>query len=304
MIPVTGVLITLVGGVICAIIAAFIYAYAVRYIPFVYITFFATLAFGAAMGFVVGMLARVGKLRNRPVMLALTAVVALVGLYFAWVFWVKATLNQVPDGERVATSTLITSPAILWEIITVLNENGTWSLKSSEPVHGILLTIVWLIEAGVILGLGMLVSAGTVSDEMFCETCNRWTPSAQQIRRTVPADSAIARQRLEARDFKYIMGLAPDPEGSRAWWSFSYRRCEGCDNLHALSLTQNTIVVDDKGNTSTKTVPIVDKLLITSQEAQAILAATSAPPPPPQPDATAKWRKPPSSEKEPPIPLE
>jgi hypothetical protein len=303
MIPVTGVLLTLLGGVAVAVVGAIVYAYAVRYIPFVYITFFCTIAFGALIGFVMGLLARAGRLRNRLVTLVLMLAVTLIAYYFAWLFWVRATLNQIPDASRIPTSALVTSPALLWDIITTLNEAGTWSLRSSSPVSGWFLTLIWFAEAAMIFGLALLTAAGTVSDDMFCETCNRWVPGGTQIRRTVPADPITARQRLEARDFNYMNTLAADPEGSQRWWSFNHRRCETCENLQALSLIESAIVTDEKGNTSTKTNVIVDKLLLTPQEAQALLALAAAPPPPASPDPTAKWRSPPKPPP-PPIPLE
>jgi hypothetical protein len=241
-------------------------------------------ALGGMVGYVVGSLARFGKVRNLAVTFVIVAIVTLIAYYFAWVFWIKATLARAMQGEGVPAMDLITAPGLMWEIIGDINKNGTWSLKRSEPVSGWFLTLIWLAEAVIIFGTAFVGAAASVGDAMYCETCDRWTPLGTQIRRTAPGDPATARQRLEAHDFAWIDTLPPDPEGSNAWWSFTHRRCPTCENLHSLSLIQTAMTADNKGNITTTTTKVVDSLLITPQEAQALLAAASpAPPAPPAP---------------------
>ena len=283
MIPISGVLLTLIGGLVVAVLGGIVYAYAVRWIRFIYIRALSTIAFGGLVGFVTGKLARAGKLRNVKVTLVLVAIVTLVGYYFAWMFWIAALHDDI------STMRLLVSPRAVWDVIGLINEVGTWSMKRSDPVNGTALTVVWLIEAGLIFGFAMFGATGALGGDMYCETCERWTPGGDNFRRTATADPATARQRLEAHDFAWIDTLPPVPDQTSSWWTFSHRRCPSCENLHSLSVIETAIATDNKGNTQTKTTKIVNELLITPQEAQALLAAASPPPvaPPPVPPPPA-----------------
>ena len=281
MIPISGLVITLVGGLTVGVVGAIAYAYLVRWIPILYLRVLLPVALGALIGFVVGRLARAGRLRNKAITLALVLLVTLIAYYFTWVFWIKATFDRFVEGHDLTVRWLITSPRMLWTAISFLNETGTWSFKRSDPVSGWFLGLIWLIEAGVIFVLALGTWTATAGDDVYCETCDKWAPDGAAIRRTVPGDPATARQRLAAHDFAYLDTLPADSETSSHWWSFNYRRCPGCDNLHALSLIETRITTDSKGNTSTKTTKIVDKLLLSPQEAQRLAAGPPAPPPAP-----------------------
>jgi lysylphosphatidylglycerol synthetase-like protein (DUF2156 family) len=276
MIPIPGVVMTLVGGFVVGIIGALVYAYAVRWVPFIYVRFFCTLAFGFAVGFVTGKIARAGKIRNPTITVLLVAIVTLVAYYFAWVFWIKATLDQAFDKQTIPVADIISSPRLLWAMVGAANESGTWSMKRSDPVSGMALTAVWLIEAAIIFGTALFAGAAAVGGDMYCETCDRWTPAGTNLRRTVPGDPEAARRRLEAHDFAYIGTLPTAGEHLRTWWTFSHRRCPTCENLHSLSLSQTSLTTDDKGDVSTKINMIVDGLLMTPQEAQALLSAAES----------------------------
>src|SRR5688572_4052988 len=165
MIPIGGLLLTLAGGLVVGVVGAIAYAYLLRWIPIIYLCILLPLALGGLIGFVVGLLARAGRLRNNAITLALVVLVTLVAYYVAWVFWIKATL-----GERLSAGMLIRSPEILWRAISILNETGTWSFKRSDPVNGLFLSLIWLTEAVVIFGTAIVAWSATAGDDVYCET--------------------------------------------------------------------------------------------------------------------------------------
>ena len=287
--PIVSILIAGLGGVLAGIVAAFVYAYAIEYIPFVKLRFLGTLGFGALVGGVTSVIARAGKVRSGPVVLALVGVCTLAAFYFAWVFWINAVVARY-GGPSVTTSigALITSPEHLWDWIQDLNQYGTWSLGSSssssrrsssssasENVSGTMLTIIWLIEAAGIFTMAFVVAVPMLKAQMFCEKCRRWCGTPITLRRTQPGDPATTQQTLEAHDLTYLASLPPSTGGQ--FWDIQLHSCPGCRELNGLSIKQTTQAVDKKGKvTGTSSKTIIDKLLIDRAEADYIRAPGSA----------------------------
>ncbi len=64
-----GPILMILFGLAGAVAGGAIYGYLIFYIPFIYLNFFITLGFGALVGYLVGMGAKIGKIRNVPVTL-------------------------------------------------------------------------------------------------------------------------------------------------------------------------------------------------------------------------------------------
>src|SRR4051812_9016157 len=63
-VTVTGLAAGLFGGLFVGFVLAFIYAYLIAYIPFIYLNILCTLGYVFALGCVVGLLLKSGKMRN------------------------------------------------------------------------------------------------------------------------------------------------------------------------------------------------------------------------------------------------
>jgi len=282
--PIASILIAAIGGIIAGIVAALVYAYAIEYIPFVKLRFLGTLGFGALVGGVTAMIARAGKVRSVPVVLALVGVCTLAAVYFSWVFWVKAVFDRYTD-VHLSHIDLITSPKEFLSIIGFLNDNGTWSLGSSrssssssapqENVSGTMLTIIWVIEGAAIFVMAFVVAVPMLKSQMFCEKCHRWSGKAISLRRTEPGDAIAAKETLEAHDLSYVASLPPASGGQ--FWDFQLFSCSSCRDLNGLSIIETTQTVDKKGKVvANKTKLLVDKLLIDKAEADFIRAPGSS----------------------------
>lgn len=166
-------------------ILALIYTYLIWYIPFVYINLFITIGFGFAVGLVVNLLViKLGKVRNTTLAVIFGLIAGSIALYFSWVIWVDLVFNA---GESYGTSRIgITTsnikffqvvelalhPKELFSIITEINSVGTWGFRSTA-VSGLFLTVIWIIEALIILVLSFLLPLGQ-SSTPFCELNNTW----------------------------------------------------------------------------------------------------------------------------------
>jgi hypothetical protein len=281
--PVPAIAIAAVGGLVAGVILAVIYTYIIQYVPFIKLRFLATLGFGAAVGAVTAAIAKAGRVRSMAILLAVVAVVTLVAYYFCWVYWTKVTFDRAlanEPGYNLTLGRLITHPKILWNAVEIVYENGTWaaSQHDKESTKGTFLGIIWLVEALTIFAMSFIAAAATFGKDMFCEDCRRWCGKARTIRSIAPGDANRARQSLEAHDFSYLNSLSTNPDAGH-FWTLEHQRCGVCDRLHALSVVENKVTLDKKGKVTGKTAKrIIDRLLITPEEVQA-LAGPPAPPP-------------------------
>jgi len=156
----------MLGLPISAILAA-IYAYIVVYCPvvgYVNVLFLAGYVYGPAVS--ISWLASLGKCRNGKILFVLGCLAGLVGLYFSWLFSLKALAGErLPMADLLG---LIISPGAFWELIVDINREGWWGPS------GIFQWALCAIEAiAFVFGVG-LVAAGSIDREVFCEDCGKW----------------------------------------------------------------------------------------------------------------------------------
>lgn len=172
-VPSAGIFVTLLVILIGVPILSFVYAYANKYCPFIYINFLITAGFGFALGWIISFASGIGKVRSPKFATLMGFVAALLGLYLSWVVWTASILGS-PDMSFVENiMALLTSPADLWASMKYINEYGTWSLRGGEAVSGTFLTVIWIIEALIILILPLLI-ASMKSKQPFCEVGDKW----------------------------------------------------------------------------------------------------------------------------------
>ena len=104
-VPIGGAIATMFVATAMAIVGGILYAYAFHWIPFVYINFLITLAYGIAIGAAVSIMAKRGKIRNNLFLQVAAVVAALIGLYFYWAAYLWALLGVTrlacsPFGHR------------------------------------------------------------------------------------------------------------------------------------------------------------------------------------------------------------
>ncbi len=186
-------------------IAALAYTYLVWYIPFIYINFFITAGLGLLTGISISYLAvRLGKVRNTKIAILFGVLGGFIALYFSWVVWVDLVFNASDSygtsrvGITVSNTKmdelihLLTNPSILFELIGEINSVGTWGIRSAT-VSGTFLSIIWIIEALIVLVLSVIFPLGAAK-KPFCELHNKWFEE-----NTLPAFNFI-------EDYKQLIG--------------------------------------------------------------------------------------------------
>ena len=263
----------LLGGGVLGMAAAAslsaVYSYGVNWIPWIYVTFLLTAGFGFAIGWAVYFAAKKGKVRNNGVVAAVGLLCGLLGVYYAWAF----------DMVARAGAPFTMDPLVLWDYVLEFNTNGAWAIgrHAKENVTGIFLWIVWLVEAGVIMGLATFMPYHMLSESVFCETCDQWTKEEEDVRRLSieKADTAVAR--ALAGDLAALTSIPAAELGAPAYLRLDLKTCENCDQSNYLSVVSVTTTTNKKGEESTNTNTLVQHLLIGPADVLHVREAGAAP---------------------------
>jgi len=256
----SGLLLSSVAGACCALALGFGYTWAIAWIPFVYVNFLLALGLGGAVGFLVGRAATAGNLRN-------TFVIALLGLAWGVVAWYVAWAADARARQFEDAPWFLWQPDLLWAYATYCYENGTWGLgRGGGTVSGIPLGIVWLIEAGMVVGCAMFMALGASLSQTFCERCGRWIETQQGVRKLSLQDAnQDAVERLLAGELSVAADLPRAGDGE-PHLRLDLTCCPTCSESNYLTLERVTYETDDKGNVSEKTETAVDRLAIAPRD--------------------------------------
>ena len=273
-----GVLLLLCVGILAAGLLAFIYVYAVWYIPFIYINFLLTLVFGFLLGVVLAQLVRTGKLRNPALVTGLATGVALAACYVQWALYLTLVLNTTSVeslGRRASVAhtsfsadvmmSILLHPGSIVEAMSELASSGSWSLMGVTP-SGIFLYLIWLVEAAIIVVAAVML-ARIQSTEPFSETANEWAEEEElPVLIAHINDPAATKMSLEAGDFS---ALRPASEDAEKMFARLKLHCAPNDTDCAfLSLENVKVSFDDKGKKSEATTNVVEYLRVSAQRCQ------------------------------------
>jgi hypothetical protein len=269
--PLGGVILFLLGGVLAAAVLAFVYIYAIWYIPFVYINFFICLGFGLVLGGILLLLARAGKLRSPKGVGVLAVLVGLTAIYLEWSMFLTLLFNSetTGTGRDADTSTsfsagmfgdVLTHPGAMWAAIGKINATGTWTLKGATA-SGAFLWFVWLVELVIILG-GTYLMARAQADEPFSELTNEWAEEETLAQPLAYAhDVAQTRASLETGQFRALVPHAAQ-SAVDPFARLKLHRVANDPGCQYLTLENVTTKVDDKGKASESTATVVQHLAI------------------------------------------
>ncbi len=205
----------LLTGLPWALVFAAVYAVVIHYNPFVYFSFLATLALGAAVGAVAVMTAQSARSRSHKFNAALGLVFGGAAVWAQWLVWLS--LNS---GESWASLLQLGfSPPGVW-IETLQDFSEHWHVTFSRRGHGAALTPdnlhwIWGLEAAVITLLSGLVAALGGDGSAYNERSGRWTADEVEASLAVDDSSVEAwRERIETAGASPLRALPVVPEGA------------------------------------------------------------------------------------------
>jgi hypothetical protein len=249
----------------------FVYAYGVFHIP--YIIFNALLAFG--FGWCLSRTnlwsLRAAKVRNTTTFVATATVASLAALYFSWATWVGIVLRQ---GEiDVGTLDLAKEPFILAGTVQAINEVGVWTLFDND-VKGIPLALIWLLEAAIVVGVGVLLARADFLDIPFCERCEAWCKKTKNVARLFHPDPDAVVSAVRFKNFAVLEGLGRPSltadEGT--WFQFDLDQCPKCTQMSTADLLLVVAKKNRKGQVDRTETKLIENLRLNNQEVAAIRA--------------------------------
>ncbi len=249
-----GVALGLALAIVAMFPVSFIYAYAVRYIPFVYINFL--ISFGAVFAVAGAYTFGESLGRNRSRAASLIAML-LAGALTLFVFWV--TFLYVLSEGKLEYLKMLTDPGYVVDLIKELVKVGWFTLKRSQ-VKGTAYGVMLAVEAVAYIGIFVFAWWTFLKERVFCEKCQKW----------------VARERVAMYfDLAPLEGIASAlAAGSDAWvdqlrladatpsLQIELASCPGCHELHVVDLIHTQDVVDKDGNPSTEEKVLMSNILI------------------------------------------
>jgi hypothetical protein len=246
-----------VAAIAIALIAALplgmVYAYAVKWIPIVYLNVLMTAGYGLAFGAMTMWVLKRTKVRNTAVAALVALIVGLIALYGAWNGHFHALWEDPP---------LVAPPLAIWVLMQVLYEAGSWSLRGSDNVSGIPLAIVWIIEGGVILVLTVVTAAEKIRSTPFCEATQRWLDRERKLDTLAPFSDPAQLAALKSGDVAPLLDAKPRESNSPAFARVTLRDAEGCDTFCTMELENVTVTRDSEGKQKEKTDSITGQLVL------------------------------------------
>ena len=249
-VPFGGVILIQLFAVIAGAIGGLIYGALTFYNPFIYINFLATFGFGLLMGVAVQMGATVGKVRSRFFTALLGFAAGVLGMYFAWVFYLWCLFER---------EFFLWNPTELYNALVFFSQMGIWEMKGWTPTGWTLIGF-WLVEAAIVIGTSTV--AALSNDAPFCDDCNEWTDSAISPARMPHTDIEQLRSDLENENYAVIEELQNQPAPNTDYLQASVHSCPNCEDSNYLTVSHVTITTDSDGDLQTNSKDLIKHLWI------------------------------------------
>jgi hypothetical protein len=256
-----GVLSAITIGTGLAFLCSIPYAYITVYVPLIFINLIAVLGFGVIVGLGAAKGARAGNLTSPIAAAALGCVVGVFAVYCDWVWWVYAASRQ---------EVFTLNPLALLVVASLILPEGTWGLSSGEPLTGWLLALVWLAEAGLIVGFAIVTAYKGVAAWICCPRCRKWIENPVATYAFAPAeDPRACADALATGSLAPLLALARTSiDTANRCLSLELFACDRCKHFACASLTDLTIT-RKKDDTTIKRAPLHNKLIIAAELAPA-----------------------------------
>ncbi len=246
-----------------------IYAYAIWYIPIPYINFFIAAGFGIGVGYIVKhFVIKMGKVRNPRLAFFFGLLGALVALYFHWAVWADLVINvaesygtedigiAVSNISFIEVFALATQPGALFGLIGEINKYGTWGIGGGGAVSGIMLTIIWIIEAIIVI-VPSIMGRSVDANKPFCEENQKWFEE-KQLPAFVPVHPNEVVEHVSNGNIDFFEQLAkvnPDHNSHSVFTLYA-----NATNENYLTITNQIAGTNDKGEIKFEESPVVTNI--------------------------------------------
>ena len=231
------------------------YAYLIKWIPFIYLNFFITLGYGFLLGLGTGFILKFSKVRSGLIAGLCALSVGLIAWYLAWSAHIHSLVDEAP---------WFLYPHQVWAVMKLLYAEGSWGLgfSSSAPVTGVILALVWLVEAGMIVGLCVIVGYGMVADTPFCEQHGCWLDEEKKISKLDAIVDPNHIAALQTGDLSPLNQARPRVPASGRFARLTIKHSDHCHDFCTLSVENVSVTLDKEGKTKEEKSAIVSNLMV------------------------------------------
>jgi hypothetical protein len=250
-----GPVLALAASALLAFPLGLAYSYLIKWIPFIYLNFLATIGYAFVFGLMTAFLMKLGKVRNGPVALLSGVGAGLLAWYGSWNGCVHALASQVP---------WLLAPREVVAVMKILFKQGSWGIGFSahEAVTGIPLAIVWLVEGGIMVGLTAVVGYGSVASTPFCETHECWLDKEKKMDKL---DAFVRPAHLTAfrmGDIAPLEEAQPRVPASGRFARLTLKHSDRCADYCAFSVANVTVTMDKDGKPKEKVDALMTNLWV------------------------------------------
>ncbi|TCD12642.1 hypothetical protein EZ449_00940 [Pedobacter frigidisoli] len=211
----SAILITIAIGILASLVLPILYIILGQLIPNIW--FIAIIAFllGMGLGFFIDLGVKIGKIRNKKIAVIIAVFCGLLAFYIQWVFFDTIiysrkgfTFNLSSTDMKILVDDfffLFTHPNILFQEIVNLNEVGSFSIKGTGNVSGLLLWVIWAGEFIVILGGIIFAVLNGQVIKPYSEINDQWMTKRKFLNRIpVVENKELLLSELNNRNFTVL----------------------------------------------------------------------------------------------------
>jgi hypothetical protein len=258
VLDIKGPLLGLLFVILSSVPLAFIYSYAARYIPIIYIAWIFSLGYvaGVALAYAYG--ESFGRNRNKTISFIFILLSFVICLYVSY-----AAFLAVLSKHTLGFFDLLLDPLFLRDEVISLIETGWFNIKGSR-VNGMFYGILLLIEAIGYLIVFLVMFFSALFNRIFCEQCNDWVESEAVpfLISTNIKEGLIRSQKTGEIDWISSINLTD----KAPFLTFEISQCKKCNDLIVFKAIETTVTLDDKGETETNLNDLIEFFKLTPHE--------------------------------------
>jgi hypothetical protein len=230
----------------------YVYACLIKWIPFIYLNVFITAGYGGVVGFLAGWMLKLGKVRNNALAALCGLLAGISGLYLGWNGHIHTCFEDAP---------LFCLPAEILKGMKHLYEHGSWTLKG-ETITGVVLGIVWGVEALMIIGLSALMSYVMISGTPFCERTGCWLDQEKKISTMEPFTQPAQLEAFKAGDLNPLFQARAKREGASTFGRLTIKHSPKCEEFCTVTVANVTVNMNKKGKTTETTRELARDVIV------------------------------------------
>lgn len=283
-----GILMLVPAAMLVMVVAGFVYFLALKWIPFIYISFLVTLGLGGIAGFIGGTAVKLGHCRNTALAVLVGVLLGATGLLAKFVFQHRdysATIAEAivqEQGLNLDDAQQLTANGFTFAEFIKLRADEGWEIgrggRDGMPIKGLFVYLVWAIEAGAILYLAVPAPRDAARTP-YHETLAVWASEEEDLA-TMPVLPEVANRVKQTTELDALL-VPPkptdNPEGQFLHYSVNSIPGEEMEAAY-LSIKHVEVTVNKKGEQSTKTKDLWNYVALTPEQRELITRNLQNPP--------------------------